>query len=65
MGLAALCLQSQAMSRWLTVGALFTIYALGSVGIFLAKILTLRRIAKTMPDYHESLTAGQDGFGYW
>lgn len=65
MGAAALCLQSPAVSRWLTVAFLIMVYALGSLGIFLAKALTLRKIAKSMPEYHASLADAPDGFGYW
>ena len=65
MGAAALCLQSQAVSRWPAIGVLIAIYVLGSVGIFLAKTVTLRLIAETMPEYHDSLATVQDGFGYW
>jgi hypothetical protein len=65
MGAAALWLESRVVSGWLAIGVLIAIYVLGSVGIFLAKTVTLRHIAKTMPEYHASLAAGQDGFGYW
>ena len=65
MAAAGLWLESRAVSGWLAVGFFVVVYALGSVCIFLAKTVTLRLTAETMPDYHASLAAAQDGFGYW
>ena len=65
MGAAGLWLESRAVSGWLAVGVFLGAYVLGSVCIFLAKTLTIRRTARTMPEYHASLAAGQDDAGYW
>lgn len=40
-------------------------FVLGSVGVFLAKTFTLKRLARTMPDYLASIASGQNGAGYW
>jgi hypothetical protein len=65
MAAAGLWLESRTVSG--RVGALVYVgcYVVGSVGIFVAKALTVRRTVKTMPEYHASLAAGQDGAGYW
>ena len=65
MGAAGLWLESRAVSGRLAAGVFLGAYVLGSACIFLAKTLTVRLAAKTMPEYHASLTAGQDGPGYW
>lgn len=37
------------------------VYVIGSACVFLAKTLTLNRTARTMPEYHASLVAEQNG----
>ena len=49
------------MAAGVFVGA----YVFGSVCIFLAKTLTVRLTAKTMPEYHASLSEGHGGADYW
>jgi hypothetical protein len=62
-GMAAisLWLAANATSGWLAAGALICAYMAGSACIFLAKTVIVRLIAGSTPEYHTSLTAGQDG----
>jgi hypothetical protein len=61
MGATGIWLRSRAISGTMATGVFIVAYILGSVCIFLAKTLTVRHAAKTMPEYHASLAAGQGG----
>jgi hypothetical protein len=62
MGAAGLWLETWAVSGRLAAAFFVGAYVVGSAGIFLAKTLTVRLIAKTMPEYHASLAADQHGY---
>jgi hypothetical protein len=65
MGAGGLWLETRAIAGWPAAGMLVGVYAVGAAAIFLAKTLIVRRTAQTMPEYHDSLAAGQDGPDYW
>lgn len=66
MGIVALCLSSGNLSAMIATIALLLVYLLGSAGIFLAKTLTLRIAARTMPEYQASLNSvAGGGQAYW
>jgi hypothetical protein len=63
MGAVGLWLRSKAITGTMFAVVLIGAYIVGSICIFVAKTLTVRLAAKTMPEYHASLAAGQGG--YW
>ena len=65
MGAVGIWLGSRGLSGTMAAGVFVGAYVFGSVCIFLAKTLTVRLTAKTMPEYHASLSEGHGGAGYW
>jgi hypothetical protein len=51
-------LEARSASGWTAAAVFFAIYVAGSVCIFVAKTLTVRRAVKTMPEYQSSLGGG-------
>jgi hypothetical protein len=64
MSAASVGLSQRPSAPWLAAVVLVGAWVLGSVCVFVAKTLTVRLVAKAMPDYMAALGADPSG-GYW
>ncbi len=68
MAAAGFWMGSRGTPGYWVVGIFIGIYVVGSACIFAVKTLTIRRVARIMPDYISSLSGNpleQGGQGYW